>query len=114
MVAPPRPDAAVFLLIQDGFVMSGPVKLRAMLGSACHANVSRLWIARKQEIVAIGTGYALSADGLWRQHSWGVRREGILETTVPREKYFGIVLQGSQAHSFAESNRGEPLSAEDA
>jgi hypothetical protein len=55
-------------------------------------------------MVGIGTGYALSADGLWRQHSWGVRRQGILETTAPREKYFGILLQGSSADSFAEAN----------
>lgn len=84
--------------------MSGPVKLKIMRDCACHENVSWLWTAQKREIVAIGTGYALSGDGLWRQHSWGIRRQDLLETTTRREKYYGILLQGALADSFAESN----------
>ncbi|HEX7958941.1 MAG TPA: hypothetical protein VF493_03430, partial [Terriglobales bacterium] len=55
-------------------------------------------------IVAIATGYALSEYGLWRQHSWGILRDGVLETTKTRLKYFGIVLQGGEADFFASSN----------
>lgn len=82
-----------------------------MRRGVCHANVSFLWMRMRRRIVGIGTGYALSADGLWRQHSWGVQRQGILETTQPREKYFGLLLQGSDADSFAYANLAEmPLS----
>jgi len=103
IVAPPAADTVLGLLIEQGFVMSGPVKRKPMTDSACHDNVSRLWMLKKREIVGIGTGYALSGDGLWRQHSWGIHRDGIVETTVPREKYFGILLQGARAKCFAES-----------
>ena len=76
LVAPPQADPALSLLIEAGFGMVG-----------------------------IGTGYALSGDGLWRQHSWGLRREGILETTVERAKYFGVLPQRDDAESFAQANR---------
>lgn len=59
---------------------------------------------REFDIVGIATGYALSGDGLWRQHSWGVLRDGIFETTETRLKYFGIVLQGERADYFAAAN----------
>ncbi len=39
-----------------------------------------------------------------QQHSWGVLRDGVLETTEGRLKYFGIVLQGERADFFAVSN----------
>jgi hypothetical protein len=105
LVAPPNPDSAVQLLVAAGFVMAGPVLCKIMENSKCHRNVARVWTQRRDGIVGIGTGYALSGDELWRQHSWGVRREGILETTESRTKYFGILLQGWEADSFAESNR---------
>ena len=55
-------------------------------------------------MVAIATGYALSDDGLWRQHTWGILRDGILETTEARIEYFGLLLQGERADEFAASN----------
>jgi hypothetical protein len=103
LVAPPAADSLLGHLIERGFVMSGPVTRNPMTRGACHDNMSRLWMLKNRAIVGIGTGYALSGDGLWRQHSWGIRREGILETTVPREKYFGVLLQGSKATCFAQS-----------
>jgi hypothetical protein len=104
LVAPPYADTTVRLLIERGFVMSGPVKRAPMLTSACHENVAHLWAVNARGIIGIGTGYALSADSLWRQHSWGIGREGLLETTVRYERYFGILLQGSEADCFADSN----------
>ena len=104
LVAPPREDADVPLLIERGFVTGGNTVLKAMRASSCHENVAKLWKDRKFGIVGIGTGYALSEDGLWRQHSWGLLRDGILETTKLRLKYFGIVLQGESADTFAENN----------
>lgn len=104
LVAPPAPDSNVPLLIDSGFIMAGPVRHKVMRAGSCHRSVSRVWRRKRSGIVGVGTGYALSEDGLWRQHSWGVQREGILETTVPRSKYFGLLLQGADADWFAASN----------
>ena len=104
LVAPPHPDTALPLLIVGGFVMAGPVMRIVMEKSECHRNLAEIWSNKQHELVGVGTGYALSDDGLWRQHSWGVRREGILETTVPRMKYFGVLLQHEDADSFAMAN----------
>lgn len=104
LVAPPRPDQDVPRLLEQGFLISGPVTLRVMKSSSCHQNVASLWATRRFGIVGIATGYALSEDGLWRQHSWGILRDGVLETTETRLKYFGIVLQGGEADFFASSN----------
>jgi hypothetical protein len=104
LVAPAKPDCDVPGLIKSGFVMEGSVKLKIMERSSCHQNISRLWGRKRNGIVGIGTGYALSADGLWRQHSWGIARQGIVETTQARVKYFGRLLQGRDAESFAAAN----------
>jgi hypothetical protein len=104
VVAPPRPDQDVPMLLEQGFITAGPISLKVMKSSSYHQNVSFIWIKRKFGIVGIATGYALSDDGLWRQHSWGILRDGVLETTEPRLKYFGIVLQGDRADFFAANN----------
>lgn len=104
LVAPIGFDPAIRLLVDCGFVMSGSVKRRIMKRSACHENIARLWTAKHRGLVGVGTGYGLSDDGLWRQHSWGIRSEGILETTEMRTTYFGIELQGKDADLFAAAN----------
>jgi len=104
LVAPPKPDADIAPLLERGFLTFGPIKMQIMNDSSCHQNVSAVWRNRGHGIVAIATGYALSEDGLWRQHSWGILRDGILETTEERSKYFGIVLQGEDADDFAAAN----------
>ena len=52
----------------------------------------------------IATGYALSEDGLWRQHSWVVqpmtRTVKVWETTVERVAYFGVVLNDEECQEF--------------
>jgi hypothetical protein len=59
-----------------------------MAKSECHNNVAAL--------KAIGhargfEGYALTADGLWRPHSWGLNAKGrVLETTMSRLIYLGV------------------------
>jgi hypothetical protein len=104
-VAPSFIDHEISALISSGFTMDSLVECESMEPNACHSNTARLWIANESGLVGIGTGYALSDDGLWRQHSWGIRRNGILETTKRRVKYFGIALQGRDAESFAKLNR---------
>lgn len=62
--------------------------------SDCHANTERI-LARGatrhgRPVVSGWAGYALSDDGLWRQHSWAMLVDGtIVETTEPRELYVG-------------------------
>ncbi len=102
LVAPPEgPEELLGPLVRSGHVIHGPVKLRAMEPNACHLNASRLWLERRQDVVAIGTGFALSDDGRWYRHSWGICRDGLVETTCPREKYFGIELWSGLAENFA-------------
>jgi hypothetical protein len=104
LVAPNGIDSDLDTLISSGSTMEGLVECKIMERSSCHQNVARLWAERKCGLTAIGTGYALSEDGLWRQHSWGVCGSGIVETTKPRTRYFGIVLKGGVADSFARLN----------
>jgi hypothetical protein len=98
----PRPegDRIINLLLKCGIVFHGPVLHKRMVRSACHQNVAAAWNAKKFGIVGIATGYALSDDGLWRQHTWGVLRDGILETTELREIYFGFLMLGPLADNF--------------
>ena len=75
----------------------------------CHRNSCELWeLNHKDHDVSIVTGYALSNDGMWRQHSWLVRRidntEHIIETTEKRIAYFGFVMTDQEAYQFVEEN----------
>jgi hypothetical protein len=78
--------------------------------SQCHANAAEWWqshrdLARPHRIA---TGYALSPDGRWHQHSWlvapGLRGESIIETTQMRWAYWGIILDDEAAEQFAYEN----------
>ena len=81
--------------------------------SQCHSNVSQLYESNEGNPdgrIAIATGYALSRDGLWRQHSWGVwYDEGspsglLVETTERRVAYFGFEMTSAEAESFSANN----------
>ena len=97
-------------LLKSGFIIPGPPAIIKKIQShACHRNVADTW--RKNNhggLVAIATGYALSDDGIWRQHSWGLMPTGICETTVPRDKYFGTLLFDEKAERFASCNDHVP------
>ena len=73
------------------------------LPSQCHLNSARCWDANRSRAV-LCTGYALSEDGLWRQHSWCVhlrpRKNVVVETTVPRIAYWGFVFSEDEAEQF--------------
>ncbi len=64
--------------------------------SMCHQLSYMLW---KKNNWAIWTGYALSDDGLWREHSWSQNEDGeFLEvTSIKRDMYFGVKLTDSQS-----------------
>lgn len=63
------------------------------------------------------TGDALDADGIWRQHSWllrkhpGPHQRRLIETTVRQVRYFGVVLDDRVAEAFYQANGDERLPA---
>ena len=91
-------------LVDHGKLMAGPVvcRTRDMEPNRCHENIARLWLQKRKRdaLVGIATGYCLDND-LWRQHSWGMRKDSLLETLGERDKYFGIRLEGVDADVFA-------------
>lgn len=58
--------------------------------SACHTNTVEWYFDQAEGDTSICTGYALSSDGLWRQHSWGLLNGRIVETTIERVAYYGL------------------------
>lgn len=101
LVAPPGCDPDLEALLQRGELVRGTVLETLMERSVCHQNAAALWT--RGDLTGIGTGYALSGE-LWRQHSWGMRDDCIIETTAARSAYFGLILQGEEAARFASSN----------
>ena len=73
----------------------------------CHDNAVRMWLDDPDRYV-IETGWALSPDGLWRQHSWvyDTSNERIVETTELRTLYFGVTLNYDEAARFTEDQIG--------
>jgi hypothetical protein len=71
----------------------------------CHNNSALLWDANRDKVL-LCTGYALSKDGLWRQHSWGFdpRTNFVIETTVGRVAYFGYCMTDDEAEKFYDAN----------
>lgn len=97
------------IVVSHGELFQHSVLMREMEPCRCHRNVSELWRNRrpKGRLFAICTGYGLSAeDDMWRPHSWALSktsdRISIIETTVARAKYFGLILTGKGANMFAE------------
>lgn len=100
-------------ILSRGYYRKGTSKMMVGRPSQCHANAAELWERNKPDHdVSICTGYALSADGLWRQHSWLVhryqtatqRRTRVIETTTKRVAYFGFELDDVEAFRFVENN----------
>lgn len=72
--------------------------------SRCHQNAAALWEANR-DIVKIVTGWALSPDGMWRQHSWGLNGRKTVETTSePRTMYYGYILTPKESELFLHEN----------
>ena len=95
------------MLLYGQFWIGNNIKMMRGLPSQCHYNAGRCYEANKDK-VRICTGYALSPDGMWRQHSFLVwmkeRSNQIVETTVPRIAYFGFVMTKEQSNTFANDN----------
>lgn len=97
----PEPDADRIVREGGVFLGAGP---RLSLGepSGCHGNVARLWLRNPK--VDVVTGWALSPDGCWRQHSWGIEEGRWVETTEPRVLGLGLRLTGRERVVFALQN----------
>ncbi len=85
-----------------------PKRVRLSRGRACdcHGNASRLWLKHPDRL-SIVTGYALSYDDpMWLRHTWAYdnERRQVIETTTPRQLYFGTVLPNQLAARFAAAN----------
>ena len=99
-----EPDAEAIL--QRGQLWYGD-KVALVKGqpSQCHRNSCDLWEANRGQVeIAIATGYALSKDSMWRQHSWlllrNYRSVKVIETTEIRIAYFGFVMTDEEAKQF--------------
>ncbi len=78
--------------------------LSPMKDSNCHVNVATV---RARGRGTIATGFALSEDGLWREHSWlTLDADTVLETTVARLLYHGYVLTRQEQRRFVWSELG--------
>ena len=73
----------------------------------CHENATAVYQSSGHPIV---TGYALSVDGAWRQHSWNVHKksERIIESTSQWLGYFGFVLDEDECRTFSAENPVKP------
>lgn len=98
-------------ILQRGQFFKGvKSKLVKMKTSRCHENSACFWHNYSDEhgynSVKIVTGYALSDDGLWRQHSWVYlpKKKLIVETTEKRIQYFGFILNDEEANEFYFNN----------
>lgn len=89
------------------FLYGTGAKFRKGKPSQCHTNASLLWNANRGRC-QIATGYALSEDGIWRQHSWVVQplttKWRVWETTVKRIAYFGFVMNDEECEKFYDEN----------
>jgi hypothetical protein len=97
---------AVLEFVERGIVFPGAGSKRIKGGpSACHTNsaIQYLHFLNCQtgyESCEIATGYALSNDGMWRRHSWLWADGNVIETTVRRKLYFGMVLNPLEIEFF--------------
>ncbi len=75
--------------------------------NACHANAGFLF-EQSPEDTRVMTGYALTG-GQWVQHSWAYDIEAnfVIETTIPRDKYFGFLMTKQESQKFADENEAQ-------
>jgi hypothetical protein len=99
-----QPNPYVGQILEQGRGFSGQgARMDRGHPSSCHWNVT-LRHARSMGEVRILTGYALSEDGVWRQHSWGLEGDLVFESTDDRVLYYGYELTPEQSFEFVLSN----------
>ncbi len=100
----PMEEIHLDLLLERGHIIehSSRRTVEGGIDSRCHQNSAFLY-QENEEITHIGTGWCLSPDSLWRQHSWGMVDNEIIETTVKRDIYYGVLLKGQEAEDYIKS-----------
>lgn len=93
----PEPDLEA--LLNEGRVIKGKLIFNRMSPHNCHKNCCELW-EKDPKNCRIASGWALSSDGIWRQHTWLLKGKAIIETTEPRTLYYGFVLGNKEAILF--------------
>lgn len=97
-------SASVLLLINTIQIPCAKYTMIPMEQSACHENSEKLFLINPK--LRIFTGYALSADGMWRHHSWVTDEHGVItETTEPRLIYIGYDRTAQYAHELSNVSR---------
>lgn len=97
-------------ILQYGQLWTGrPVRTIKGDRSQCHRNVAYLWHTNQENgNIFICTGYALSDDGMWRQHSWALildqNKREIVETTKKRVAYYGYAMDAERSMQFYKEN----------
>lgn len=98
VVAMPTNDSLFSLIKMDSIFIPSIDKKNLIMKhnmqrSGCHDNCDELFKKDKTKSCNIYTGYGLSDDGLWRNHSWLVdKNNNIIETTCERLIYFGYKM----------------------
>jgi len=104
-------------LLEEGRLFDGTgSRLIRGAQSRCHTNsaIRYLQFCHGQtgySTCEIVSGYGLSRDGLWRQHTWLWADERLVETTVRRILYYGAVLSPVESVRFALGEVIKPLPA---
>ena len=83
-----------------------PARSKTMRGEPiqCHLNSACCW-DENRDLCTICTGYALSKDGMWRQHSWVFTNDKVVvETTEKRVAYWGFLLKPDECERFLFNN----------
>jgi hypothetical protein len=99
------------LLTRGEIIKPKKVVLVKMRDCQCHANSATFYENYSQkngfDNVQIVTGWALSKDNIWRQHSWIYMPmdDVIVETTLKRKIYFGFYLNNKESELFCENNQ---------
>lgn len=110
MVAGNFEEALLETLTRGEVFSPRKVKLVKMIPCRCHANAGVFWKNYSDENgfdnVKIVTGWCLSEDGIWRQHSFIYQPMDnvIIETTIKRKIYFGYVLDLDESERHYENN----------
>lgn len=104
VVAPVGLDPHLDLLLARGRQWAAQSRLQMAAPNACHMNAAYFYVSDPARY-RIVTGYALSDDSLWRQHSWVYdtaprKRLRTIETTAQRIDYYGVELTLAEAAAF--------------
>jgi len=92
-------------IMERGELKTGRPLMRRGANCKCHFNSCCLWENNKDKL-EIMTGYALSRDGVWRQHTWcwWKARKKVVETTETRVAYYGFRMTREEAEKFWDEN----------